>query len=490
MDSSQPSSTIKVYTTPKSDLEKELAHITEEMYKKNVELNERNKTLSLLRKIDEIILSEVTELQQIAQQVVNTIVNELAFRSVIILLLEKEENMLVRLAVSQTEAIIKAEEQLNQTLFGIKTPLTEPSNLVVKAVNTRHMQLTRGLNNILTPHFTSEQTRIAEEIIGITSSFIYPLIVRDEVIGAMIISINDADGLSEFKNDLIDRLAGVIGIAIDNSLLYQKIQAANVRLQQLDKLKDEFVSLASHELRTPLTVIKDYLWMVLQEKAGQVNEKQREYLQRTYETSTRLINMVNDMLNVSRIESGRIQLDLKPLDIVQLLQKITSEMQVNANEHTIKLTFNPPSESIPPVLADLEKVEQVVINLIGNSLKFTPEGGSVMVGITLQETMAVVSITDSGIGIKKEDESKLFQKFGVLDPEYAKEHNIKSTGLGLYICKSLIDLHGGKIWAHSEGENKGTTFSFSLKVYQPTSTDSLKQSLPETSLPHQPNSPV
>ena len=241
-------------------------HINEEIYKKNKDLAERNKTLTLLRKIDEIILSKVTDIQQTAQQVANTIVDELEYKLVAILLLDKKDNAVVKLAISQTDLVMQAEIKLNQTLFGVKIPLFEESNLIVRAIKSQRMQLTHGLNDILTPHFSPEQSKVAQQIVGITTSFIYPLIVRGEVFGAMVVSINVTDGLSDFKNDLIDRLAGVIGIAIDNALLYLAIQGANERLKGIDRLKDEFVSLASHELRTPMTVIKSYLWMILEKE--------------------------------------------------------------------------------------------------------------------------------------------------------------------------------------------------------------------------------
>ena len=175
----------------------ELEHVTEEMYKKNKELAEKNKALALLRQIDGIILSKVTDLVQIAQQVVDTIVNELGFKIVAILLLNKKEGVISKLAMSQTDLILQAETKLNQNLFGEKILLSDEENLIAKVIKTRQMQLTQGLNNALIPHFTHEQSVIVQQIIGITSSFVYPIIVRDDVIGAMVVSIDDKDGLSE-----------------------------------------------------------------------------------------------------------------------------------------------------------------------------------------------------------------------------------------------------------------------------------------------------
>ncbi|MEK7517043.1 MAG: GAF domain-containing sensor histidine kinase [Patescibacteria group bacterium] len=445
---------------------KELAHINEEIYKKNKELAEKNKALSLLRKIDEIILSKVTDIQQIAQQVANTIADELGFKLVAILLLDKKDNGLIKLAVSQTDPIMQTEIKLNQALFGVKIPLIDDNNLIVRAIGSQRMQLTHGLNDILTPHFTEEQSKIAQELIGITASFIYPLIVRGEIIGAMVVSINEKEGLSDFKNDLIDRLAGVIGIAIDNALLYLAIQAANERLKGIDRLKDEFVSLASHELRTPMTIIKSYLWMILEKEGTTLSEKQKIYIDRAYTSTQRLINLVNDMLNVSRIESGRLTLAMKSVDITELINTIYLEMLPKAQEQKINLEFVKPAEGLPNVQADPERIEQILINLVGNSLKFTEEGQSIKISLTNNpsDKTVIISVADNGKGIGKEDLPKLFQKFGMIGKDYLIKQNSQGTGLGLYISKSLVELHGGKIWAESEGEGKGSRFSFTLKT--------------------------
>ena len=445
----------------------ELEHVTEEMYKKNKELAEKNKALALLRQIDGIILSKVTDLNQIAQQVTNTIVNELGFKSVAILLLDKRDSSLKKLAISQTEAIVQAEARLNLKLFGEKIPITDENNLIARAVKTQRMQLTHGLNNTLIPHFTDEQSKIVQEIIGINASFVYPLIVREEVIGAMVISIDDREGLSEFKNELIDRLAGVIGIAIDNSLLYQEIQDANLKLQEIDKLKDEFVSLASHELRTPMTVIKSYLWLMLSKNnVSSLSEKQRMYIDRAYTSTQRLINLVNDILNVSRIESGRFTLAMQPLDLANLIATVHTEMLPKATEQKINLVFERPLQTLHNVNADPERVEQVLINLIGNSLKFTPVNGTIKITLSYDATnrTETVSVIDNGKGIEPEDIPKLFQKFAMVGTNYLVKQNAQGTGLGLYLSKAIVELMGGKIWVESQGLGKGSKFSFTLRT--------------------------
>jgi signal transduction histidine kinase len=446
----------------------DLEHVTKEMYKKNKELAEKNKALALLRRIDGLVISKVTDIEQVAQDVVNTIVKELSFKLVAILLLNKESNSLERLVVSQTDLTAKAETKLNQRLFDKGIPLTEEANLIVKTVRTRFMQLTHGLNRTLIPHFSVEQSKIAQEIIGINVSFVYPLIVRDEVIGALVISINDQEGEpSEFKNELIDRLAGVIGIAIDNALLYQGLQKANVRLREVDKLKDEFVSLASHELRTPMTVIKSYLWLLLDKKnAPLLTEKQRMYIDRAYTSTQRLINLVNDMLDVSRIESGRFNLEMKPFNLGSLIGIVYAEMLPKAQEQKINFEYRRPLQDLPKVQADPERVEEVLINLIGNSLKFTPENGVIKVSISYDSKtkLETVSVFDNGEGLGAEDMPKLFQKFSMLGTNYLVKQNAQGTGLGLYLSKSMVELMGGKIWAESDGLGKGSTFSFTLKT--------------------------
>lgn len=243
----------------------------------------------------------------------------------------------------------------------------------------------------------------------------------------------------------------------------KELRDANERLRQLDKLKDEFVSVASHELRTPMTAIKSYLWMALEGRGGPISEKQKYYLQRAYNSVDRLIRLVSDMLNVSRIDSGRISLQLGSIDIQKVVQEVFDEVMPRIQELGINLVMAP-AQALPQVLGDSDKVKEVLFNLIGNAMKFTSKGGTITVSFAQKENMIETTVTDTGTGIDPANISKLFQKFSMIADSYMANSSIQGTGLGLYISKSIVELHGGKIWAMSEGHGKGTQFTFSLKV--------------------------
>lgn len=459
------SKTVSPKTPASSNSSPELAHITEEMYKKNAELADRNKTLSLLRKIDQIILGALTDTKEIAQQVANLVATEAELKEITIYLYHTEKQILEKLAVSHTPSIKQEENKIHHSLHPDEIPMNDSVNILVRSIVNADRQITHDFFDLVVPYISREESLKIQQDVGIKSTLVYPLIVRDEVIGSMSVSIGEDEGaLSPFKKDLIERLVGVVGIAIDSALLYQHIQEANKRLKQLDKLKDEFVSLASHELRTPMTVIKSYLWSLLAGKKGEVPADQRVYLERAYSSVERLIAMVNDMLNVSRIESGRLTIDIQPTDLLEVTTSTIQEMQPRAQDGNITLAVASTEENLPHVLADDDKIKQVLINLIGNSLKFTPEGGKITINLKRQDDMVLVSVIDTGKGIKQEDISKLFQKFHMVGDNFRTKLTTQGTGLGLYLSKAIIERQGGKIWTESEGEGKGSTFSFTLPI--------------------------
>lgn len=242
----------------------------------------------------------------------------------------------------------------------------------------------------------------------------------------------------------------------------QQVYEVNAKLQQLDKLKDDFVSMASHELRTPMTAIRSYVWMALHRSDIPLSQKLERYLYRTLVSTERLINLVNDMLNVSRIEAGRIEIKPVAFDILALVKDVVEEVKTKADEKRLQLLVM--EHKLPLVFADPDKVHQVLLNLIGNSLKFSFPGGNLSIDFFMDKGMIETSVKDSGAGIAKEDLTKLFHKFSRLDNSYTAVSTSGGTGLGLYISKSLVLLMHGSITVVSDGLSKGATFSFSLPV--------------------------
>ena len=496
MDPSNLPSQLQNQTNNQSQIQDELTHVNQEIYKKNLELAEKNKILSLLRRIDIIILSAVTDIKQIAQQVVNTIVNETEFiKMSTAFMIDKDSNSLIQLAMSQTEAIRRSELELNRSLQEIKIQLNDENNIIAKTANQKKILLTHGLTDVFTPYLSAEESSKMQEIIQNNMSYIYPLNIRGEVIGVMVISVEESEkSLPYYKIDLIDRIPGIVAISIDNALLFQSIQKANEHLKQLDVLKDEFVSLASHELRTPMAIIKSYVFMLLHGSGENLTEKQKKYLERTLSSTERLINLVNDILNVSRIESGKLTIERNRTDIGKLVSEIIAEMMPKAKEVGVNLLYTPPQSSLIANV-DINRIKEVLINLIGNSLKFTPKDGLVTIIVDqVGKDFVLVKVKDTGRGIKSDDISKLFKKFNMVGNDHLTKDKGQGTGLGLYLSKSLVELHGGKIWAQSDGEGKGSTFSFTLpigSIESAQTTESAVADLPDQktniNLPPEPN---
>ncbi len=244
----------------------------------------------------------------------------------------------------------------------------------------------------------------------------------------------------------------------------RELKGANEQLKELDKLKDEFLSIASHDLRTPMTAIKSYLWMALNGRGGEINEKVKHYLEISYSSSERMIALINDLLNVSRIEAGRVQMNFEEAAVRPIVDQVFAEITAKAMEKGINLIYNE-APKLPSVILDKQRFPEILQNLISNSLKFTPEKGKITVAskVSTDPTLVEISVTDTGVGMSQEDLSKLFGKYARLQSSYSASSSTGGTGLGLYITKNYVELHGGTIAVKSE-VGKGTTFTFTIKI--------------------------
>ena len=234
------------------------------------------------------------------------------------------------------------------------------------------------------------------------------------------------------------------------------------RERELDKMKTDFISVVSHELRTPLTSLKGYTDLLLSGAAGETTELQSEFLGIIQLSTTRLSHLINDILDISRIESGTLQIKHEPIDYPKIVADTLRLMKADADAKHIRLGSALP-EFIPPVRGDADKVTQVLTNLVSNALKYTLEGGWVKVTLEVSgEASVTTCVADSGIGVSPEDQPKLFQKFFRADNTSTREAG--GTGLGLVISKTLIELMGGTIWLESE-PGQGSKFYFTLPLF-------------------------
>ncbi len=351
----------------------------------------------------------------------------------------------VELAESGEEALQKIEkENFDLILTDLKMPKTDGLQLMTEIARSRPEILTI----MMTGHGTIDSALEAMKR-GASDYLMKPLNI-DELIIRIRKVLAERQRFVKLK-DFADQL-----------------EKANQELKKIDAMKSEFVSVASHELRTPLASIKNAVQLILNGKTGEINENQAKFLSMAERNIDRLTNILNDLLNLSRIESGKIDLKFGNVELKRLIELTASSLRPQADGKSIQIQVEVP-EQLPEIYGDPEKVEQILTNLIGNAIKFTPEGGKIL--ITAKSFLkdekggygdrVAVSVKDTGIGIPPEHLDAIFEKFHQVDGSLHR--SVSGTGLGLAITKGLVETHQGKIWVESE-EEKGSAFTFTLPV--------------------------
>ncbi|HLE86994.1 MAG TPA: ATP-binding protein, partial [Candidatus Brocadiaceae bacterium] len=239
-----------------------------------------------------------------------------------------------------------------------------------------------------------------------------------------------------------------------------ELQKANIALEKANRLKSEFLATMSHELRTPLNAIIGFAEVLKDEVVGTLSTEQKEYLGDIHGSGQHLLNMINSILDLSKIEAGKLELHYEEFPVQEAINEVLNTIIGFSNKKGIHIHTHI-HEDVPSITVDKVKFKQIMFNLLSNAVKFTPENGRVTINASLMNQHVQIAVSDTGIGIKSEDMDKIFEAFRQLDASYARHY--EGTGLGLTLTKRLVELHGGKIWVISEF-GKGSAFTFSLPI--------------------------
>lgn len=268
------------------------------------------------------------------------------------------------------------------------------------------------------------------------------------------------------RDDLVMRVRK----AIEKLELEEKIKESTAELevamrnaQVANQAKSDFLASMSHELRTPLTSILGLSEVLQEEYFGKLNSKQKQYLNDIQESGQHLLLLINDILDIAKVEAGKMELELGPVVVKELLENSLIMIKEKAGKHNIKLDVDlAPEIKGLKIQADERKLKQIIFNLLSNAVKFTPDGGRIQLGASCEDEKLAVAVTDTGIGISLEKQEKVFQEF--YQVEAGLRDKTPGTGLGLPLSRRMVEMHGGEIWCESEGEGKGSRFVFTIPL--------------------------
>lgn len=356
---------------------------------------------------------------------------------------------------------------LNKPEFGLQT------RSFIREKKACYQNVNKGANSI-----------VSELGLNIENEFSYiiaPLTLRETIFGYILLLKNNQDAFDNVDVSILQSLTGVAAYSIkdaelshvfkmqlnilreniiDKTKAYDVIKEQNQKIIEADKAKNEFLANMSHELRTPLNAIIGFSEALSLKIFGALNDKQHEYVKDIHASGLHLLGMINDLLDIAKIEANEMKLCIHKFNAVQVAQESMNIVKAIANKKNIKLVMHSELDDIQ-IHADQQKYQQILYNLLSNAIKFNDENGRVDLQLAQDNGKLLVAVKDNGIGIDPKFHGKIFAKFQQVDSSYTRKHS--STGLGLAITKELIQLHGGKIWVESK-LNKGTNFIFELPL--------------------------
>lgn len=436
----------------------------------NTTPNRPTSTINALLYLQKIVL-DTLDFKSVVQNIVNGLFQELGYlekgyRIVVLTLIDEKRGVLKRVALSQTEEAKKATEVSAVPFSQIDIPLTAKDNLLVKAIDTKQTYTTHSWPEIFTPVLTPEQAVKNQQASGIKTSLIYPIVIKDKALGALIFSmIKEESEVSVEERELIQAFTEIVGIAIQNSQLYSSIEEANIQLEIANKLKTDLLTMASHEFRTPISILKNDLYLLnkffeKEEVKKLVDEKDLTHMTQIKDTVDRLNSVVKNINQALVITSGEITLTPEPIQIESIIQEAIADRKSEADDKKVALVFTPSIDLLPQTMGDKTTLKYVFWELITNALKYSNPEGKIKFTTIKVDSVLEIQVADSGKGIPAESLSKIFGEFGKLDPMHTTQSGM---GLGLFVVKKIVTMHEGTIIVSSK-EGVGTTITITLPI--------------------------
>ena len=443
-------------------------------------LEQQSTAVTLRRKVNDLttlhraglLFTSTFDREELLNNVLDTIVRELHYDRAIITQFDRTRQ------VSHDFRVRGVPQKVAELLRAQEVAVTDPNSVEGTVLLRGEPVLTNNIHDVWDRLHPINQKLVS--MVQVKSFISVPLKVQDEVIGALSVDRTHDRALTQDDLDLLITLASQVAIALDNAQAYREIEslnaglearvrertadleAANARLKQMDRLKSQFLAHVSHELRTPLTSIVGFADNMIEGLVGSLNVKQEQYLIRIKANGTRLARMITDLLDLARVEAGKLVLSFDQVALTALVSDVIEQLRPLATAKRLQIDLHSPDPTLL-VWADLDRLSQILTNLLDNAIKYTPDGGHVSVDLSkADQEMARVVVQDTGQGIPPEALPKLFDPFFRVHQQ--ERSHTKGLGLGLAIVKDLVDLHGGSITVHSEIDG-GTQFEFTIPLY-------------------------
>ncbi len=445
-------------------LEQDLEHVTKEMYRQNLELVQTNRTLALLRTIDTLVLESHESLETLGNQLTEAIIKDSGYSFVALAGKLPHRSQLQLFGWSITNA--PKDLDMTTILGTVRIPTTltwlkgEERAQMVQLAHLPDRQLARFMG------VETAQITALRALMPLQSVYVIKLMARDRLVGLLAIGFSTpSQALSRPDAQLFDRLSEAVGVALDNRLLFEEnqlvlkqLEKSNQKLRDLDEAKDDFISMASHQLRTPLTSVKGYMSMVLEGDAGKISKTQAKLLEQAFTSSQRMVYLIADLLNVSRLRTGKFVIEPIPTNLGDVVEGEIAQLKETAKGRNLTLIYKKP-KAFPMVNLDETKIRQVIMNFVDNAIYYTPSGGHIEAAVKATPKTVEFTVTDDGMGVPRDEQHHLFNKF--YRAGNAKQARPDGTGLGLFMAKKVIVAQGGAIIFKSQ-EGKGSTFGFSF----------------------------